>query len=63
MKAVASLPLMGDNVILIHKLKTMILNILVIDIVVSIFVCAANLYLAISFPRQKRMSFILSGMG
>lgn len=53
MKAVASLPLMGDNVILINKLETRILNILVIDIVVSVLVCAANLYLAISFPPKK----------
>lgn len=53
MKADASLPLMGDKVILIHKLEKRTWNILVINIAVSVLVCAANLYLAIYFPKKE----------
>lgn len=62
MKAVASLPLIGDNVILIHKLETRMWNILVIDIAVSFLLYAANLYLAIYFPKNKN-KLCLPGMG
>jgi len=58
MEADASLPLMGDNVILSHKLEIRIWNILVINIVASVLVCFSLsicckfLFLQFFFPEK-----------